>query len=93
MVIEMDENFNIGARLKVIGVGGCGGNAVNTMIESGLDGIEFLIANTDSQALDKSLAGIRVQLGASLTAYVLTYTVLLISYVVVVTHLAARGAQ
>jgi len=67
MVIEMDENFNIGARLKVIGVGGCGGNAVNTMIESGLDGIEFLIANTDSQALDKSLAGIRVQLGASLT--------------------------
>ncbi len=67
MVIEMDENFNIGARLKVIGVGGCGGNAVNTMIESGLDGIEFLIANTDSQALDKSLAGIRVQLGANLT--------------------------
>ena len=67
MVIEMDENFNIGARLKVIGVGGCGGNAVNTMIESGLDGIEFLIANTDSQALDKSLAGMKVQLGASLT--------------------------
>ncbi|HEY4707638.1 MAG: cell division protein FtsZ [Deltaproteobacteria bacterium GWA2_55_10] len=66
-MIEMDENFNIGARLKVIGVGGCGGNAVNTMIESGLDGIEFLIANTDSQALDKSLAGMKVQLGASLT--------------------------
>jgi len=67
MVIEMDENFNSGARLKVIGIGGCGGNAVNTMIESGLDGIEFMAANTDSQALEKSLAGIRVQLGAGLT--------------------------
>ena len=67
MVIEMDESFNSGARLKVVGVGGCGGNAVNTMIESGLDGVEFLAANTDSQALEKSLAGIRVQLGAGLT--------------------------
>ncbi|HBG46887.1 MAG TPA: cell division protein FtsZ [Deltaproteobacteria bacterium] len=66
-MIEMDENFNSGARLKVIGIGGCGGNAVNTMIESGLDGIEFMAANTDSQALEKSLAGIRVQLGAGLT--------------------------
>ncbi len=67
MVIEMDENFNCGAKLKVIGVGGCGGNAVNTMIESGLDGVEFMTANTDSQALEKSLASIRVQLGGSLT--------------------------
>ncbi|MBI2412042.1 MAG: cell division protein FtsZ [Deltaproteobacteria bacterium] len=67
MVIEMDENFNRGARLKVIGVGGCGGNAVNTMIECGLDGVEFLAANTDSQALEKSLAHTKVQLGNSLT--------------------------
>ncbi|MBI1910981.1 MAG: cell division protein FtsZ [Deltaproteobacteria bacterium] len=66
-MFEMDENFNSGAKLKVIGVGGCGGNAVNTMIESGLDGVEFLTANTDSQALQKSLAGIKVQLGATLT--------------------------
>ncbi len=67
MVIEMDEGFNSGARLKVIGVGGCGGNAVNTMIESGLDGVEFLAANTDSQALEKSRANIKIQLGAALT--------------------------
>src|SRR3989304_2759114 len=67
MVIEMDESFNSGAKLKVVGVGGCGGNAVNTMIESGLDGVEFLAANTDSQALEKSLANTRVQLGVSLT--------------------------
>lgn len=67
MVIEMDESFNSGARLKVIGVGGCGGNAVNTMIESGLDGVEFLMANTDSQALDKSKADLKIQLGVTLT--------------------------
>ncbi|HAO94061.1 MAG: cell division protein FtsZ [Deltaproteobacteria bacterium GWB2_55_19] len=67
MVIEMDENFNRGARLKVIGVGGCGGNAVNTMIECGLEGVEFLAANTDSQALEKSLAHTKIQLGGSLT--------------------------
>jgi cell division protein FtsZ len=67
MVIEMDEGFNRGARLKVIGVGGCGGNAINTMIQAGLDGVEFLAANTDSQDLARSLAGTRIQLGASLT--------------------------
>ncbi len=67
MVIEMDESFNRGARLKVVGVGGCGGNAVNTMIESGLEGVEFVAANTDSQALEKSKAHIKVQLGATLT--------------------------
>ncbi|MBI5644387.1 MAG: cell division protein FtsZ [Deltaproteobacteria bacterium] len=66
-MIEMDDNFNSGAKLKVIGVGGCGGNAVNTMIESGLDGVEFLAANTDSQALDKSRANIKIQLGGALT--------------------------
>lgn len=67
MVIELHEGFNAGARLKVIGVGGCGGNAVNTMIEQGLEGVEFLTANTDSQALAKSMAGMKIQLGASLT--------------------------
>ncbi|MDO8427396.1 MAG: cell division protein FtsZ [Deltaproteobacteria bacterium] len=67
MVIEMDDNFNNGARLKVIGVGGCGGNAVNTMIESGMEGVEFLAANTDSQALERSKANIKIQLGATLT--------------------------
>lgn len=67
MVIEMDDSFNSGARLKVVGVGGCGGNAVNTMIESGLEGVEFLAANTDSQALTKSKANIKIQLGVGLT--------------------------
>ncbi len=67
MVFEMDESFNRGARLKVVGVGGCGGNAVNTMIECGLEGVEFVAANTDSQALEKSAASVKIQLGASLT--------------------------
>lgn len=67
MAFEMDDSFNSGAKLKVVGVGGCGGNAVNTMIECGLEGVEFLTANTDSQALEKSLAGVKLQLGSALT--------------------------
>ncbi|MFQ5466479.1 MAG: cell division protein FtsZ [Thermodesulfobacteriota bacterium] len=67
MVIQLHDGFNSGARLKVIGVGGCGGNAVNTMIEHGLEGVEFLAANTDSQALAKNMATMKIQLGASLT--------------------------
>src|SRR3972149_9420932 len=67
MVIEMADGFNPGARLKVIGAGGCGGNAVNTMIESGLEGVEFIAANTDIQALGKSKAQLKLQLGVSLT--------------------------
>lgn len=66
-LFEMQDDFNSGAKLKVIGVGGCGGNAVNTMIEHGLEGVEFLTANTDSQALDKSKAVMKLQLGAALT--------------------------
>ena len=65
--IGLDESLNRGARLKVIGVGGCGGNAVNTMIECGLEGVEFLTANTDVQALGKSRASMKIQLGVSLT--------------------------
>ncbi len=56
-----------GARIKVIGIGGGGGNAVNRMIEAGLDGIEFLVANTDLQALKRSKAPIKIQLGGRLT--------------------------
>ena len=67
MVIEMHDNFNSGAKLKVVGVGWCGGNAVNTMIECGLEGVEFLTANTDVQALAKSKAGMAVQIGTALT--------------------------
>jgi cell division protein FtsZ len=56
-----------GARIKVIGIGGGGGNAVNRMIEAGLEGIEFLVANTDLQALKRSHAPIKIQLGSRLT--------------------------
>ncbi len=61
-----DENVNQ-ARIKVVGVGGGGGNAVNTMIQHGLDGVEFIAANTDTQALEASLASVKIQLGTGLT--------------------------
>jgi cell division protein FtsZ len=57
-----------GARIKVIGVGGGGGNAVNRMIQAGLEGVEFIAANTDVQALKLSLAPIKLQLGVRLTS-------------------------
>ena len=56
-----------GARIKVIGIGGGGGNAVNRMIDAGIEGIEFLVANTDLQALKRSRAPIKIQLGSRLT--------------------------
>lgn len=62
----MDEN-ELGARIKVVGVGGSGGNALNTMISSGLEGVEFIAANTDAQALEGNLAPTRIQLGPQLT--------------------------
>src|SRR6266480_2882553 len=62
-----DEPPITGARIKVIGVGGGGGNAVNRMIESGIEGIEFVVANTDLQALKRSRAAVKIQLGGRLT--------------------------
>lgn len=56
-----------GAKIKVIGVGGGGCNAVNTMIRSGLMGVEYIVANTDSQALAANLAGTKIQLGGNVT--------------------------
>ena len=56
-----------GARIKVIGVGGGGCNAVNTMIRSGLSGVEYIVANTDSQALNASMASTKIQLGGNVT--------------------------
>ena len=56
-----------GARIKVIGIGGGGSNAVNRMIEAGIEGIEFLVANTDLQALRMSRAPVKIQLGVKLT--------------------------
>jgi cell division protein FtsZ len=52
-----------GARIKVIGVGGAGGNAVNRLIEDGMEGVEFIVANTDLQALKNSQASVKIQLG------------------------------
>ena len=54
-------------RITVVGVGGAGGNAVNNMISSSLEGVEFLVCNTDSQALDQSIAENKLQLGVSIT--------------------------
>lgn len=66
-MIELADSFNKGAKIKVIGVGGCGGNAINTMIECQLEGVEFLTANTDAQALGVSKATVKIQLGENLT--------------------------
>ena len=55
------------AKIKVIGVGGAGGNAINNMIRSGLQGVKFISANTDAQALEISKSDIRIQLGDSIT--------------------------
>src|SRR5881392_2489161 len=56
-----------GARIKVIGVGGGGGNAVNRMVQAGFAGVEFIVANTDQQALAQNCASMKVQLGSQLT--------------------------
>jgi len=66
-MIEFDENKNLGAKVKIIGIGGGGNNAINTMISSQLTGVEFVAANTDAQALSTNLAPLKLQLGASLT--------------------------
>lgn len=63
--INFEESGN--AQIKVFGVGGGGSNAVNTMIDSGLRGVQFICANTDKQALDRSSAPIKIQLGEKLT--------------------------
>ncbi|MBL0720841.1 cell division protein FtsZ [Piscinibacter sp. Jin2] len=63
--IEMLEDNPIDTRIKVIGVGGGGGNAVAHMIETGVQGVEFICANTDKQALNRSAADVIIQLGAN----------------------------
>ena len=55
------------AKIKVVGVGGGGGNAVNRMIESGVKGVEFIVANTDLQVLKSSKAPVKIQIGTELT--------------------------
>lgn len=65
--ITLEEGDGLPAKIRVIGVGGGGGNAVNRMVEAGVRGIEFVAANTDVQALKRSKASVRLQLGPSLT--------------------------
>jgi cell division protein FtsZ len=65
--IFIDEPPITGAKIKVVGVGGGGGNAVNRMIEAGIKGVEFIVANTDLQALNASKAPIKIQLGSKST--------------------------
>lgn len=65
MTFEMFETTTQGTVIKVVGVGGAGGNAVNHMISRGVQGVEFICANTDAQALAKSTAGETLQLGSS----------------------------
>src|SRR5579863_1370794 len=65
--VDFSEELHQGAKIKVIGVGGGGGNAINRMIAARLEGVEFLVANTDLQALRMSQAPIKIQLGAKLT--------------------------
>ena len=66
-MIEFDENKNLAAKVKIIGIGGGGNNALNTMISYSLSGVDFIAANTDAQALAANMAPIKLQLGASLT--------------------------
>jgi cell division protein FtsZ len=65
--IEQVQTFASGARIKVVGVGGGGGNAVQNMINAGLRGVQFICANTDVQALNRSAAPCKIQLGERLT--------------------------
>jgi cell division protein FtsZ len=65
--LTLDPEARRGAKIKVIGVGGGGGNAVNRMVDVGLTGVEFMVANTDVQALDHNKAAMKVQIGHKLT--------------------------
>src|SRR5690606_3870079 len=66
-MLEFDTELDHLAKIKVIGVGGGGNNAVNRMIEHGVEGVEFIAVNTDSQALNLSKAEIKLQIGNKLT--------------------------
>jgi cell division protein FtsZ len=66
-VIELDVTRHNGAQIRVVGVGGGGGNAVNSMIEKGLQGVEFIAINTDLQALERNDARHKIQVGKTLT--------------------------
>ena len=67
MIFELEETVSQNARMKVVGVGGGGGNAVNRMVEEGVAGVEFISVNTDAQALLNNRADVKVQIGKKLT--------------------------
>ena len=62
-----DEAAGYDARIKVIGCGGSGGNAVNTMMNFGLEGVEFIVVNTDAQALNSNAAPTKLPIGSNIT--------------------------
>src|SRR5947207_3298807 len=65
--LRLEDEGTTGARIKVVGVGGGGSNAVNRMVQVGLDGVQFIVANTDLQALRTNVAPVKVQIGSKLT--------------------------
>ncbi|RPH92684.1 MAG: cell division protein FtsZ, partial [Calditrichaeota bacterium] len=67
LAIDFADNSHQRAKLKVIGVGGAGGNAINRMIDEGLRGVEFIAINTDEQALEICKAPMKVQIGTKTT--------------------------
>jgi len=66
-MFEIVEQIQLSARIKAVGVGGGGGNAINTMIGADLLGVDFIVANTDAQALEISKAEAKLQLGERIT--------------------------
>jgi len=66
-MFHFDDSVDQSAKIKVIGVGGSGGNAVNTMMASGVTGVDFIVANTDAQALRLSKSPVKIQIGTQLT--------------------------
>ncbi len=67
MVFTLDETFDAKAKMKVVGVGGAGGNAVNRMVHAGLSGVDFISVNTDAMALESNQASTRIQVGERIT--------------------------
>ncbi|MFW6193541.1 MAG: cell division protein FtsZ, partial [Gemmatimonadota bacterium] len=67
MVFEFEDDMSRNAKMKVVGVGGAGGNAINRMIEEALEGVEFIAVNTDAQALKKIDSDLKIQIGRKLT--------------------------
>ncbi len=62
-MIELDNNFRTGAKIRAIGIGGCGCNAIDNLIGTNLQGVDFIAANSDTQSLSNSKAGVKIQVG------------------------------